>query len=209
MSGWGRWAVRYRDYAQDIYASGRLLLDMIDDLLRVQQSAPDPEGAASDYCHVGQLLETAAAAQTAAARARMIDLQVDCPADLPSLRAETRSLTLAISRIIAEAIHCAPMSAHLSLRADLADGALHIQALVEGGEGPASELPEETALVDPLENPYVSAQGGGQARADGLALTIARQIIETNGGRLKLRSSLSDTAGPLAEIVFPESLLRR
>src|SRR5690606_23980580 len=98
---------RYREYASDIHSSGRMLLDMIEDLLGIAEAETDHIALTDEICNIAQLAEIAAASQRQAASQRGIQIEVHAPQKVPGLRGDAKRLRQGFFRLIAEAVHCA------------------------------------------------------------------------------------------------------
>ena len=199
---------RYRDYAQDIYSSGRMLLDMIEDLLGIAEAETEEINLTNEICNLRQLLEIAAASQRIHAGEEGIKIEIDCPAKLPGLRGDARRLRQGLFRLIAEAIHCARHGATLKLTAREEDDGRIALTL--------AEVPQEddTDAQSPLpygfglhEDPFVSAENSGSAREGSLALSLTRKVMELHGGKVDVRNSATEPM--MISLSFPSERVIR
>ncbi len=178
---------RYRDYASDIHSSGTMLLDMIEDLLGIAEAETDEVSLSDEICNIGQLVEIAVASQRGHAAEDNVTLEIDCPDRLPGLRGDARRLRQGLFRLITEAIHCAPHGAVLKLAVSEAAGEISV-TLTEHLAGGATHG-DQTRLPHMTDDPFVSSENSGIARADSLALSLTRKVMELHGGSLDILQS--------------------
>jgi signal transduction histidine kinase len=84
----------------------------------------------------------------------------------------------ALDNLVANAIQHTPAGGEVALRAERADGVVHL-TVEDAGPGVAP------GLRDTLFEPFVT----GRADGTGLGLAIARELVEAHGGRLSLTDS--------------------
>jgi len=172
---------RYREYANDIHSSGRMLLDMIEDLLGIAEAETDHIALTDEICNLGQLAEIAAASQRQIADKRGITIEIHYPQKLPGLRGDAKRLRQGFFRLIAEAVHCARPNAILRLDMLPQDGGLTVQ-LEETGLTPRDI--QNALPLNEDDEAFVSAEESGQPREQGLALSLTRKVMELHGGTL-------------------------
>jgi signal transduction histidine kinase len=179
---------RYREYASDIHASGRMLLEMIEDLLGIAEAETDEVALSDEICNLGQLVEIAVASQRQAASARGVSIEIDCPQRLPGLRGDAKRLRQGFFRLIAEAVHCARPQAKLRLRVSTENDSLAVLLEEVGEHGVVQSM---LALHDEDEA-FVSAEESGQPREDGLSLSLTRKVMELHGGTLTAQGGVKE-----------------
>jgi signal transduction histidine kinase len=178
---------RYREYARDIHTSGTLLLDMIEDLLGIAEAETDQISLTDEICNLGQLIEIAAASHRQSAGEEGVKLEIDCPAKLPGLRGDARRLRQGLFRLIAEAIHGARRGATLKLKVRAEDDRL-LLTLAEEFSG-ENGISTQSALPHLPDDPFISTEDSGSARAESLALSLTRKVMELHGGTLDVVES--------------------
>jgi signal transduction histidine kinase len=123
-------------------------------------------------------------APEAMAAIRLVRVLEPCPA----LRVERERVALALARIIQNAYEATPPGGTIALRARAADG--------EGCElsvyntGPAID----PAVRERMFDPFFTTRD----RATGLGLTLASQIVQQNGGAIRVTNEADGVAFTLA-----------
>jgi len=196
----------YRNYAADIHASGRMLLEMIEDLLGIADAEEGNMRLDEEICNLAQLLDIAVTSQQAACAAADIRVEIDCPPGMPGFLGDARRLRQGFFRLLSEIIHCAPAGTALVIRARTDERALNIN--VEEKLEILSSHPDLIGLAgDPQapgspERSFVSAEASCFPRQDGLALTLTRRVAELHGGSLDVTQNGSGRL-PKISLQFP------
>ena len=178
---------RYKEYANDIYSSGTMLLDMIEDLLGIAEAEMDNVDLTDEIVNLGQLAEIAVASQRQSAAQEGVTIRVSCAERVPGLRGDARRLRQGLFRLLAEAVHTAHRGStiHLTVEEDkAAKGGVSITLTEE--RDPASLAAGQDALpwFDVMEDPFVSAEDSSAPREESLALSLTRKVMEMHGGSL-------------------------
>ncbi|GAB3870604.1 ATP-binding protein [Hymenobacter segetis] len=111
-------------------------------------------------------------------------LEIQQPANLPAARADVEKTTWVLINLLANAIRYSPVGAPLTVRATLA-GAFVQVSVQDHGPGIAPEH-HEKIFQRFAQLPDKTGYRGGS----GLGLSIAREFITTQGGRLWVESEL-------------------
>lgn len=177
---------RYKEYASDIYSSGTMLLDMIEDLLGIAEAEMHEIDLTDEICNLGQLAEIAVASQRQHAAEEGVSIEIDCPERLPGLRGDARRLRQGLFRLIAEAIHCAHRGSTIRLSVGEDDYGIHVK--LNEVRDPKIVQMELDALPDfeTMDDPFVSAEDSSAPREESLALSLTRKVMELHGGSLHI-----------------------
>ncbi len=110
-----------------------------------------------------------------------LSLRVECPLDLPTVRADRARLEQVLVNLIHNAVKFTPAGGEVALFAESTSGEVRFAVRDTGVGIPADDLPRV------FERFYKSdrARSGGGA---GLGLAIARHIIEAHGGKIWVES---------------------
>jgi len=104
-------------------------------------------------------------------------LRVDCPPELPKVRADAARLEQVLVNLIHNAVKFTHPGGEVALLAEAVDGAVRF-AVRDSGEGISSD--DLSRIFERFYKSDRSRSGGGT----GLGLSIARHIIESHGGKI-------------------------
>jgi PAS domain S-box-containing protein len=177
-------APQYRTYAKDIHASGRLLLDIINDILDISKIEAGrmelfPEtvavGEAVDYC----LRLVSGRAQTSG-----VALRSDIPEALPSLRVDPRAIRQILNNLLTNAVKFTPKDGTITVTAHPSGSDWVDIAVADTGIGIAArDIPKVLEPFGQADNPLSRRQQG-----TGLGLPIVKALVEMSGGTFTLGS---------------------
>jgi len=130
---------------------------------------------------------------------KQLHLDVQLSADLPAVRADVEKSTWVLINLMANAIRYSPLGATLTVRAVPAGGMVQV-SVQDRGPGIAAEN-HEKIFQRFAQIPDKSGYRGGS----GLGLSIAREFITAQGGRLWVESELGSGSSffftlPVAEV---------
>jgi signal transduction histidine kinase len=176
---------RYRDYVEDIHASGEHLRDLIEDILEFSKIDTKTEELHEARVDVREAAEAAVEALRERAEAGGLELTLDLPAELPSLRADPDQVKRALGILLANAVRFTGPGgkATLGVRCD-SSGELLIR-VSDTGIGMA---PED---VQKALSPFDQIDGDLNRRYEGagLGLPLAKGFVELHGGSLEIESA--------------------
>jgi len=204
----GPLAERYQEYARDIYQSGTMLLDMIEDLLSIAESESEDTHLNNDICSLDALIETVVAAQSRNAAEAGVRLSArPCPA-LPGFRGDAKRLRQGVYRLISELLHTTGPGGHIELSVTHEPHSLAITSIINPADGTEMTLPYDECEQDAcalVEDPFVSAEDRRRPRDMGLALSLTRKVVELHGGTLVVESGSTDH--PAVQLMLPVARL--
>lgn len=177
---------RYKEYASDIYSSGTMLLDMIEDLLGIAEAEMDQIDLTDEICNLGQLAEIAVASQRQNAALEGVTIEVSCPERLPGLRGDARRLRQGLFRLLAEAVHTAHRGSTIRLSVQEEDGGIGITLDEVRQHSDALMEQDSFPYIEGTDDPFVSAEDSSAPREESLALSLTRKVMELHGGRLDI-----------------------
>jgi signal transduction histidine kinase len=108
-----------------------------------------------------------------------VDLRIDLPGGLPTVRVDRTLIGRALTNIIDNALHAMPNGGSVTVTAEPADRFVAI-TVTDTGVG------MDDAAVAHIFEPYFSTKATGT----GLGLTIAKRNVELNGGTIAVRSAI-------------------
>lgn len=186
----------YREYAGDIHKSGARLLAVINDVLDVSRL----EGGLLTIDARSENVLDVAESAIKLARGLTQDqrrIEIDVPADMPSLYVDPRRLSQALGNLLANALKFTPAGGTVRFVArPQHDGGVHL-AVEDTGIGMAQET-----IAAALE-PFRQLDGSLARRFEGagLGLSIAKALAELHGGHLGIRSAVGE--GTVVTIALP------
>lgn len=169
------------------------LLKVVHELLDVSQLEMGTIQLDFQVTHLHQIVQFVADTIRPQLQPKRLVLEVQVPADLPTVRADIEKTTWVLLSLLANAIRYAHMQDALHIRASLLPTGQHLQVSVQDqGPGIAPELRERIFQ----RFSQVPTQGGS-----GLGLSIAREFVASQGGRLWVESEVG--AGSTFSFTLP------
>ena len=175
----------YKSYANDIHASGSLLLDIINDVLDVSKIEAGKHRIEEDRVQVRQLLNSclrligtrvSAAGLGIAQRSEVAGLE---------LRADPRALKQILLNLLSNAVKFTPKGGRIELVAQRDATGDVLFKVSDNGIGMAPEdIPRALAVFGQIESDLASRHQG-----TGLGLPLAQRLTEMHGGSLELESA--------------------
>ncbi len=188
----------YRDYAQDIHASGRHLLSLADDILDLARIETGHREVFETAISLGSLAQDCLHMMRLAAAERSVRLAAPLTPG-PRLWADERAVRQMVLNLLANAVKFTPEGGDVRLRVDLdASGAPYL-AVEDTGPGLAdAELP---LALSPRHRESTLDHASG--RGAGLGLAIVNGLAALHGAHLALTDRA--TGGTCATLTFPAS----
>ncbi|NNG04726.1 MAG: hypothetical protein HKM95_11575 [Inquilinus sp.] len=193
---------RYIEYSKNIHDSGRLLLDLINDILdlsRVEAGRMVLWRQAVDMHLVTEECRRLVEPAAAVAKVSLV-YPSSCCADWPPLHADKTKLKQILLNILSNAIKFTPPGGTVTMKADCGpDGAFRI-SIADTGIGMA---PESIPLV---LQPFQRVEPAHRRRfpGTGLGLPLAKALVELHGGTLDIESG--PDRGTTVSITLPARL---
>ena len=175
---------RYGSYVDDILASSRHLLGVINDIIDVVKLELNEVRLRPDGIDVARLLKTCAGFVREKADRQGLTLEVHAPADLPELIADPQKLRQMLLNLLTNAVKFTDAGGRITLAAALHGPEIAIR-IADTGIG----IPEE--LQSEVLQPFRQVDGSLSRNAEGLGigLPMTAQLAEAHGGHLTLEST--------------------
>jgi PAS domain S-box-containing protein len=181
----GLGAERRRGMAEDIVASGGLLLTQVNDLLDIVQLGTGRLTVTTEAVDLTAVVRWCERAVRALMSSKALQFDLVIPEDLPPVRANAARLQQVLLNFLVNAYKFTPSGGTVTLGACVEDGAVSI-AVRDTGIGIA---PEHAARIfEPFER-VESAEMPAQPGA-GVGLAVARQLVALMGGAISLVSAV-------------------
>lgn len=194
---------RYRGYAADINASGRHLLEIINDILDIAKIETGAAGIEDEAeMSVAMVVQAASTMVGPLADRSGVTMRCSTPADDVTLIAVERMVRQVLVNILSNAVKFTPAggSVHLDV-ASRADGATVLRVSDTGIGMSAEDIKIALQPFGRVESPLGRAHGG-----TGLGLPLAKSMMELHDGRLLIDSTPGE--GTVVELVFPPARVK-
>jgi PAS domain S-box-containing protein len=189
----------YVEWAGDILASGRHLLDLINDVLELSRIEAGRYDLAEDNVDLGMVSRSCIAMIRSLADKSQVRTECTIPSGTAVLRADQRSIKQVVLNLLTNAVKFTPAGGVVSVRIE------------RGTDGAISLVVADTGIgIDPealpkLGKPFVQADASTSRRygGSGLGLAISSRLVALHGGSLTISSVLGQ--GTEVRVTFPES----
>ena len=194
----------YRGYATEIHASGKHLLQIVDDILEFSRYESERIMLDVDAVMVKALLKDVHTVMAHQAEGAGVHLAFgDRPRQGIMLDIDYRLVRQSLLNIIDNAIKFSPKGGTVTISVQHTDdGELAIRITDEGEGIDCDAIPRLLRPFEQIESAFSRTKGGL-----GLGLAIANRIMQAHEGRVDIDSARSN--GCCVSLVFPPSLLLR
>lgn len=171
---------RYIEYAADIAASGRHLVDLIGDVLDMSKIEAGRYTLEEDEVDLTQTIEAAIA--IARGQAHHAGVRLNAAGEKLRLRADGRALRQVLLNLLSNAIKFTPKGGRVDVAWRAREDGVEVDVADTGIGISQEDLPH-------VIEPFRQAQGVGRNYGGtGLGLAITKRLIEMHGGRLEIES---------------------
>ena len=192
-------SARYREFADDIHASGQHLLDLINDILDLSKIESGKSRLCEDEIEIVKLVDSVVTLVGESARENAIEIELDHAADLPDMLADGRKLKQIFANLLSNGIKFTPVGGKVSVRSWFDADSGHVFQVADTGIGIAPEdIPKALAPFQQI-NSKLSREHEGT----GLGLPLTKALVELHGGTLEIESEVG--AGTIVTLRFPPS----
>lgn len=190
---------KYQEYAEDIQASGRHLLDLINDVLDLSAIEAGRFPLDKENLDIREVSEECSRSIADMAKRKQISYKIDIPDDLPPCHADRRSMKQILLNLLSNAVKFTPEGGKISLVATAVNGIFTIQVTDTGKGIPTEKL---SRLTDPFTraepDPHRSQDGAG------LGLTIVDSLLKLHGGVMEIESGPGK--GTMVTVKLPSAI---
>ena len=192
---------RYRDYAKDIFESGKHLLGLINDILDLSKVEAGQMRLCEELVDVRDLLGSCHRLVQDRAEADGVVIRVDIEPGLPQLRGDELKLKQICLNLFSNAVKFTPTDGTVDVTARLLkSGELEIQFADTGIGVDQGQIPLIMQPFRQAENPMSRKFEG-----TGLGLPLVKGLVELHDGTFRLESNPGD--GTRAIVLIPASRL--
>jgi two-component system cell cycle sensor histidine kinase PleC len=176
----------YRDYAADIYESGRHLLELINEILDLSRIEAERYELHGERLHLAEVIEECHRLLKLRAENKCLDIVVKVSPDLPQVWVDPRAMRQICLNLLSNALKFTPSGGRVTVTlAPSPDGGQFLSVRDTGPGIPKEEIPKVMQAFGQGSLAHETAEGG-----TGLGLPIVKSLIELHGGSFELRSEL-------------------
>jgi signal transduction histidine kinase len=183
---------KQKRYVQNIQKSGRVLLDMINDILDLAKiESGKMEIRLSDF-RIEQLIAAQCDMARPLTEKKNIDLDIDIDPDLPELRQDQGKVQQILNNLLSNAIKFTPEGGRIVVAAKRGPEDDLNLVVTDTGVGIAEE--DQTQIFEKFRQGASVLQGGDAMTREhsgtGLGLSIVKELCKLLGGEISLQSEL-------------------
>jgi len=166
------------EYLESIHGSAQQMRRIIDTFLNLRKPGDEPRGP-MDRADLNLVATAVAGQNEPAAERKQLVLGLDLLDDLPLAKADAGSVYQALSNYLSNAIKFHPAGGRIIVRTRLAGSFLRAEVQDQG-----SGVPEVERTMLFTEYARLSARPTGGEDSTGLGLSIVKQLVEADGGKV-------------------------
>ncbi len=175
---------QYRQYAEDVHASGTLLLQLINDVLDISKIEAGRMELYPETVAVDELLQSCVRLLRERAGAGGVSLELAVDAGLPPLLVDRRAIKQMVNNLLSNAIKFTPKDGRVTVAARAGgDGRIDISCTDTGIGIAAADIEKVLSPFGQVDNPLSRRHQG-----TGLGLPIVKSLVELSGGSFRLES---------------------
>jgi len=163
----------------------RRLARLTDDLLKLSLVEAGKLDMEFQPLAVTELIDSCVETTRLGAEEKQQTLQVECPADLPTIRGDSRRLQEVLQNLLDNAVQYTPAGGRITIRAQASNGTVVITVSDTGIGIPQADQARIFERFYRVDAARSRAVGG-----TGLGLAISRHIVEAHGGRIWVESTV-------------------
>ena len=187
---------KYAEYMEDIYSSGRHLLDLINDVLDISEIEAEKRVIVKEDLDLGEFIHHAIGMVKVLAAQNNITITAEIEEEIPDLYADQRSIKQILFNLLSNAVKFTHAGDDVVVRAYHQDDKI-ILKVTDHGIG----IPQD-ALQD-LTRPFYRVQEDAiiAASGTGLGLSIVKSLVVAHQGELDIQSR--EHIGTTVSVSFP------
>ncbi|MBN8912114.1 MAG: HAMP domain-containing histidine kinase, partial [Rhizobiales bacterium] len=187
----------YREYANDIYDSGRHLLQLINEILDLSRIEAGRYELVEERAHLGDIAQDCRRLLALRASGKGLHVDLSIAPDLPQVWIDVRAMRQICLNLLSNAVKFTPKGGAVAIVvAPTADGGQMLSVRDTGPGIPAEEIPKVLQAFGQGSLAHETAEGG-----TGLGLPIVQNLIELHGGSFELTSELRK--GTVVRVTLP------
>jgi two-component system cell cycle sensor histidine kinase PleC len=193
----------YTQYAADIHASGRHLLQLINEILDLSRIEAGRYELHEEPVRLCDIVEDCLRLVALRAQSKGLQLNVECTRGLEQIWADERALRQICLNLLSNALKFTPRGGRITVAvATTAEGGQLLSVRDSGPGIPREEIPRVLQAFGQGSLAHQTAEGG-----TGLGLPIVQSLVALHSGTFELRSELRK--GTEAVVTLPKSRVLR
>ncbi|HVY99975.1 MAG TPA: PAS domain-containing protein [Dongiaceae bacterium] len=192
---------RYVDYARDIHESGRLLLELINDILDMSKLEAGKQVLYEETLSLDQVVEDCRKIIAARASEVAVKLAAADLSGLPKVWGEERALKQILLNLLSNAVKFTPRGGSVRVEGMMTQEGELCLVVRDTGIGIAPDMLPHLFLPFHQGDNSTSRRYGGT----GLGLAITRRLVELHGGRIAIESEVGQ--GTVVRVFMPPERL--
>jgi len=187
---------KYLEYARDMNASGRHLLELINDILDLTKITAEKLDLADDVVNVGELIDSCVRMVARRAAAQNINLVRVVAPEVNCVRGDERRLRQVVLNLLTNSVKFTPSGGSIAVRASVEHGRMIIEVRDTGVGISEADLPMVLEPFGQVDNAF-NRSGGGT----GLGLPLTKKLVELHGGIFVIESVPNQ--GTVVRVILP------
>jgi two-component system, cell cycle sensor histidine kinase PleC len=184
----------YKEYVQDIHASGQHLLDLINEILDLSRIEAGRYQLNEESIQLVDITEDCIGMVQLRARAKNIQIHDQFEPDMPSLWADEKAIRQVILNLLSNAVKFTPQGGEVVVKAGwTASGGQYVSIKDNGPGIPEDEIPVVLSAFGQGSIAIKSAEQG-----TGLGLPIVQALLHKHDGSFLLKSRLREGTEAIA-----------
>ncbi|MCZ4281270.1 HAMP domain-containing sensor histidine kinase [Kiloniella laminariae] len=194
---------KYRDYAEDIYSSGTLLLEIINDILDMSKIEAGEVHLNEEIIDLREVIQSCCRIINGRAERNKITIGTRFQPDCPYLYCDNTRVRQVLLNLLSNAIKFTPSDGKIEIQVGVSPEQQLEIVVADNGIG----IPEEK--ITEVLKPFIQVDSHltRQHEGTGLGLPLSKTLMELHGGSLLLESKLDE--GTRVIMVFPTERIRK
>ena len=193
---------KYRDYAHDVYDSGKHLLGLINDILDLSKIEAGGMKLEEEEIDATEVTNASLAMIRGRAESGNVRLITDIAKDLPDLYVDRRKLLQILVNLLSNAVKFTPAGGEVTVKVWCHTDSGFVFQVIDTGIGIALEdIPRALSPFGQVDNNL-----GRKYEGTGLGLPLTKSLVEMNSGSLDLQSEVGK--GTVVTVRFPPERIR-
>ncbi len=176
-------------YAENILISGRILLEIINDLLDLAKIEAGKVELRIESVQAGDVCRTLVDFLRPLSDKKRISLDCDVAPDLPAIQTDRGRLRQVLYNLLSNAIKFTPEDGFVRVRARRTAGGVHVSV---ADSGPGIDPAQHAVIFEKFRQ--IDGSATREHYGTGLGLPIARELVHLLGGQIGVHSELGQGA---------------